>query len=233
MACLVLGAGVVWFGLYRVVNRPQPAVKLTAEDVALDTGAASTALAPPPYRPAPTISVPNDVRERALAFVAPPPSTTAPAPTPVLAVGPASRRVFASNPQGLPTTSDWGARETSSSGSDEATWRSRARQARLRLAALEAEVRDLDAKATRSAYGYGPPSSCRLPERIRDKEDEKKIEDCLKRVQNAPQAQAAARTAIMDRLATARAQLAEAQRALDNLADEARRANVPPGWLRE
>src|SRR5262249_56573572 len=50
IVCMVLGAGVVWFGLYRVVTRPAPAVKLTVEDVPLHVEGASTATAPPPYR---------------------------------------------------------------------------------------------------------------------------------------------------------------------------------------
>src|SRR5262249_20427940 len=137
-----------------------------------------------------------------------------------------------SSSQATSTARDWIAQESARAASDEAAWRSRARQARSRVASLEAEARELDAKATSSAYGFAT-RPCHPPNRIREREDEQKIEDGLKRIQNAPLAQEAARTSTMDRLASAREQLAAARRAVDDLAEEARRANVPPGWLRE
>ncbi len=120
----------------------------------------------------------------------------------------------------------------STTPSGEAGWRSLAEQARARVARLEAEVRDLDARATNAAFG-STSEECLQPARIRDKADEKAIEDCLKRRQNDPLRQRAAHGQALASVARARAGLAEAKSTLANLEEEARRANVPPGWLRE
>lgn len=119
----------------------------------------------------------------------------------------------------------------------ESYWRSRMEQARARVSQLEAEVKQLDEKATASAFGTSTRRedgyNCDPPgQRIRGKEDEQAIADCLRRLQNEPLRQQAERGQILDRLETARRQLAEAKRALEDLEEEARRAGALPGWLR-
>jgi hypothetical protein len=121
---------------------------------------------------------------------------------------------------------------SSSASPEEAHWRNRARETRARVARLEAEVQDLDKRATASAFGSETVGSC-ASERIRTKEDERRQEDCMKRMQNEPLRQQEARGKLLDRLARARQELAEAKSALASLDDDARRAGAHPGWLRE
>src|SRR5262249_44375913 len=100
------------------------------------------------------------------------------------------------------------------------------------VASLEAEVRDLDAKATASAFG-GASEICSQPTRVSSKEEEQAVQDCLRRRQNEPLRRNAERGQMMERLARAREELAQAKRAGTGLEEQARGAGVPAGWVRE
>jgi len=157
------------------------------------------------------------------ASATPSPGATASSPAVAAAVaGPASGTgsVAASSASGFSTR-------------DESSWRSRAKAARARVTSLEAEVKELDAKATGSAFGSGVTETCYQPQRVSSKEQEQAVQDCMKRRQNQPLRENAERGQVMDRLARAREALAQAKRAVTDLEEEARKAGVPAGWVRE
>jgi hypothetical protein len=117
--------------------------------------------------------------------------------------------------------------------SGEAGWRSRAKQARERVATLEAEVQRLDGVATGKAYGTGSGScgnggGSALNPHVMTPDEKASFDDCVRKQANNTE-----HTEALGRLAAAREQLAAAKLALENLEEEARRARVPPGWLRE
>ena len=95
---------------------------------------------------------------------------------------------------------------------DEATWRQRADTARTRITDADANV----AQAER---------------RLAELRSDLTADDSMNpyREQN----RASEITAQMERLDAARAEAAAARQAMSDLEDEARRARVPPGWLRE
>jgi len=113
----------------------------------------------------------------------------------------------------------------SSRGHGEAYWRRRAQELRSAVASLEAEVAELDAYATKLAYGVSttrvrPGTSGAMATAIQE--------------QNvaAQKGWEMERGRVMTRLEKARRELAAAKQRLADLDDEARRDGALPGWLR-
>ncbi len=96
---------------------------------------------------------------------------------------------------------------------EEASWRSRAREAREVRAAAEAKLAAAQAELAALDLDRQPSSTDLLdPNRL--------------------QARERAKTAARERVAEARAELAAGKQALEDLEEEARRKRIPPGWLR-
>ncbi|HEX9022028.1 MAG TPA: hypothetical protein VF903_12290 [Nitrospirota bacterium] len=88
-------------------------------------------------------------------------------------------------------------------------WQQRMRSAKERLSALEQRYRELDQKRNELLGSWGGAASGRLAER----EQAAQIEEEMKRVKS---------------------QIDDARNQVENvIPDEARKAGVPPGWLRE
>jgi hypothetical protein len=130
--------------------------------------------------------------------------------------GPATPRP----PRGLP-----------SQGKGEAYWRARMAAARGQVTQLKAEIGALDKEAARFVYGPGPEPSCSS---IANTPAEAAAQQsCLKTKQNWQLTWQAQQKDRLDRLARKRDELAEAERAIGDVEDEARRDGALPGWLRE
>lgn len=95
---------------------------------------------------------------------------------------------------------------------DEATWRQRAEAARMRITEAQAVVAQGEQRLAGLRNDVAPDDPMN-PFRQQTRETEIKAE--------------------AERLEEARAQVALARQALSDLEDEARRAAIPPGWLRE
>lgn len=132
------------------------------------------------------------------------------------------------------------ARDASTGGS-ESYWRSRAGSARSAVTAAEKRVRDLEEQATRGGpVVSGPlPAACQASAPTRGGHESgtvlgpsawertKNVVHCDGEILRQQQAQGT-----QTQLDAAREQLKRAQKALEALEDEARRAGALPGWLR-
>jgi hypothetical protein len=97
---------------------------------------------------------------------------------------------------------------------DEATWRQRADAARARITDAAAIVASAEQRLAELRSDIAPDTADpQNPFRMQTRESEVKVET--------------------ERLESSRAELAAAKQALTDLEDEARRASIPPGWLRE
>jgi hypothetical protein len=106
------------------------------------------------------------------------------------------------------------------------------RDARARVALLRASIEKLDKVANREAYGPSLEPKCTAPERLTTA-SERAYQDCLRVKQNWGVTQAAEQARRVEKLARMREELAAAERAVEELEDEARREGALPGWLRE
>jgi hypothetical protein len=95
---------------------------------------------------------------------------------------------------------------------DEATWRQRADAVRMRISQAEAEVTQGEQRLTELRNDLMPEDPMN-PFRQQTRDAEIKAQT--------------------ERLEAARAELAAARQSMSDLEDEARRASIPPGWLRE
>lgn len=95
---------------------------------------------------------------------------------------------------------------------DEATWRQRADAARARIAEAESIVRSAEQRLAELRSDVAGEDVMN-PFRQQAREADIKVET--------------------ERLDAARAEVAAARQAMSDLEDEARRASIPPGWLRE
>lgn len=95
---------------------------------------------------------------------------------------------------------------------DEATWRQRAEAARQRITDAEVAVSQAEQRLAELRSDIAPEDPMN-PFRQQTREAEI--------------------TAQMEQLEAARAEVVAARQALSDLEDEARRASIPPGWLRE
>jgi hypothetical protein len=101
---------------------------------------------------------------------------------------------------------------TNSVAQDEATWRQRADAARQRIAEADANITQAEQRLAELRSDIGGEDVMN-PFRQQNREAEIKAQSEL--------------------LDAARAEAAAARQAMSDLEDEARRASVPPGWLRE
>ena len=113
--------------------------------------------------------------------------------------------------EGNPITSNEG-ELTDAVPRDEATWRQRADAARARIAEAEAVVASAEQRLAELRSDVAPEDPMN-PFRQQAREADIKNETA--------------------RLEAARADVAAARQAFSDLEDEARRASIPPGWLRE
>ncbi len=124
-----------------------------------------------------------------------------------------------------------------SSGQSESYWRSRAQSARSAVSAAEKRVRDLEEKATRAGPVVPGPSTtaCQTGAPARSGEvlgpsaweRTRLVVHCDAEILRQQQA-----LAIQSQLEAARGALKQAQKSLEALEEEARRAGALPGWLR-
>lgn len=118
------------------------------------------------------------------------------------------------SPAPSPTPTEGKADEKADEKGTEAQWRGRADGRRVAIRKAEARVKGAEDRLAALTVDMDPnPSDIFDPNRLQ------KIE--------AQKAQA------REELEAAKAALAEAQKALEDLEEEARRKSVPPGWLRE
>jgi hypothetical protein len=106
----------------------------------------------------------------------------------------------------------WPSAAPDTSPADQQRWRGRARQARERIAAAEARVAEVEGRIVE----------------LREDRGQANLMD-----PNREQTRLAQITAAEKELEAARAAVQAARQAQLDLEDEARRKNVPPGWLRE
>jgi hypothetical protein len=100
-------------------------------------------------------------------------------------------------------------RQSNSNENTKAAWQQRIRQAKQRVSGLENRYRELDQRRNELLRSWGGPASGRLTERIEADEIEQEMKDVQKEIDDA-------------------------RRDVDSvIPEEARRAGVPPGWLRE
>lgn len=97
---------------------------------------------------------------------------------------------------------------------EETSWRARASESREALGAARAKLAKAQAELAALDLDRQPsPTDLLDPNRL--------------------QARERAKTAARERVEQARAELAAAEQALEDLKEEARRKRIPPGWLRE
>lgn len=94
-----------------------------------------------------------------------------------------------------------------------AHWRTRMREAKARLADAEKRYHDLERRRDEIRQNWGGPSAGRAMAEYEAREQASRLEEQMKSVQD---------------------EVTEARNEVENvIPDEARRAGVPPGWLRE
>jgi hypothetical protein len=107
---------------------------------------------------------------------------------------------------GRPASGGSSAPATAPTGRDEQAWRSRAAQARARLAQATKTYETLNSQYLAPGESFVSRKTGQTI--VRDKEQ------------------------LQQMVAQAKAQMVAAQKALDDLEESARRQNIPPGWLR-
>jgi hypothetical protein len=105
-------------------------------------------------------------------------------------------------------------------------------QARARVSRLKAQIEALDKVANREAYGPALEIQCHAPERP-TAASQAAYENCVKTKQNEGFTWRADQGKRVQQLARMREELAVAERSIDEIEDDARRAGALPGWLRE
>ncbi len=118
---------------------------------------------------------------------------------------PRSRETGSTSAAATPTPAPEAAREDRAAS--EATWRNRALSARNAITAGEAHVKEIERELAERKSLLRPDYTRMLAD---------------------PEV-----PVLEEKLAKAKANLAESRRALDDLEEDARRQNIPPGWLRE
>jgi hypothetical protein len=117
---------------------------------------------------------------------------------------------------------------TSPPGQGEAYWRQRAREARNRVARAESRVAALNLEAAKGTYGFAGPGCNIAKSGMNMTTEEVKKWKCY-----ASSPEAIAHQETLKKLDEAKAELERARRALGDLAEEGRKANALPGWLRD
>ncbi|HXB57254.1 MAG TPA: hypothetical protein VN461_20990 [Vicinamibacteria bacterium] len=123
------------------------------------------------------------------------------------------RRPAATSPEGAPAPSGEGAsEETTSTGytADEGEWRRQSAERRREVASLKARVEAMQSNVNRLLGDIMQANDPNLNMRLR-----------------AEQQQA------IEQLEALKKELADAEKGIQDFAEEARRAGVPPGWVRE
>jgi hypothetical protein len=133
--------------------------------------------------------------------------TASPSPSPKAGSRPAPSRPSAS------PTPIWPSSGPDTTAAEEKQWRGRGAQARARISSAEARVAAAEQRIVELRQDSGAQISLQDP--------------------NREQTRAAQITAAEKELDSARTAVQAARQAQADLEDEARRKNVPPGWLRE